>query len=251
MSTIITRIFRDPDEATRAVSALRQYGFADDDISVTGPGPSESEIAGNLVRAGFARRKARHVAPVVRDGATAVSVRAVFGAGAAANAILHRSGPAAAEVADDSDFLVEDQAAPFSSFFRLPVLSHNPAPLSSLLAWRVLSKKQNPNITLSRSAAPLSRSVGLPLLSGEAAPLSRRFGLPVLRDNVTGKRSSLGLPLLTRRGRPFLPVALLARTAAPLSRMFGLKVLSQNPAPLSSALGWRVLTDDKTGRPPH
>jgi hypothetical protein len=256
MSTLITRLFRNTEQATRAVAELRRNGFNDEDINVTGPGPSPGapggEIAASIARAGVSKRAAQAYAADVRDGAVAVSVRAVFGWAATATETLERSGALASAIPDEGDLVVtRDPAAPFSSSLHLPVLSHNPTPLSSLLALRVLSKRQNPRTRLLHAAAPLSSVLHVPTLSGDPAPLSRRLGLSLLRDNITGRsRGSFGLPLLTRRGRPFLPVRLL-RTAAPFSRLFGLKLLSSNPAPLSSALGLPVLTEDDTGKPPH
>ena len=253
MSTLITRLFRNTEQATRAVADLKRYGFDDEDITVTGPGSSSGtptdEIAASIARAGVSRRAAAAYAESVRNGGVTVSVRAVFGWAAIATEVLERSGAVATGISDASD-AETDQAAPFSAALGLPVLSRNPTPLSSLLALRVLSKRQNPGVRLLHAAAPLSRGFGLPTLSGDPAPLSRRLGLTLLQDNVTGKSQVFGLPLLTRRGRPFLPAGLL-RTPAPLSRLLGLKLLSSNPAPLSSALGLRVLTEDDTGKPPH
>jgi hypothetical protein len=251
MSTIVTRFFRDADQAARAVTELRRNGFDDEDISVTDPRPSDEQIAASIAQARVSRRVARDYAEAMRGGAVAVSVRAVFGWAAVATEVLERAGPVTSIVADGSDFVTEDPAAPFSTSLGLPLLVNNPAPLSSLFALRVLSKRQNPNVRLAHEAAPLSRAFGLRALSAEAAPLSRALGLPLLRDNVTGRRWSFGLPLLTRRGRPFFRfLPMLSRNPAPLSRLFGLPLLSRNPAPLSTAMDAPVLTEDHTGRPP-
>ena len=85
MSTIVTRLFRDPEHATQAAAELKRNGFDDEDITVTGPGTPADEIAASIARAGISKRTAETYAASVRDGSVAVSVRAVFGWAAIAN----------------------------------------------------------------------------------------------------------------------------------------------------------------------
>ncbi|MEM8854190.1 MAG: hypothetical protein AAGD34_10865 [Pseudomonadota bacterium] len=92
-----------------------------------------------------------------------------------------------------------------SSSLGFGLLSNNPAPLSSIISWRTLSKP--------KSKGEWKRSFGFPLLSRKAAPFSSMFGMGTLSKPSAKKNTSFGFPMLSRTG-------------APLSRMFGLKVLS-------------------------
>ena len=100
-----------------------------------------------------------------------------------------------------------------------PMLSKNPAPLSSSLGMHTLAK---PN--LSRQAAPLSEITGLPTLSRGRTFLSRLFG-------------ELGSSSFAVFGRNPL-----SHNAAPLSSLFGLATLSVNKGPWTSSFGLRLLS---------
>ena len=96
----------------------------------------------------------------------------------------------------------------FLSTSWFPMISKNPAPLSSMLGLRTISKNDDPGDT----------SFGMPLLSDSAAPLSSKVGMSTTKSNENKDRS------------------------------FGLPTLSSNPAPLSSAIGMPTLTNSKKSK---
>jgi hypothetical protein len=106
--------------------------------------------------------------------------------------------------------------------FGFPMLSRNPAPLSSAFGMHVLAK---PN--LSRQAAPLSEITGLPTLSRGRTFLSRLFG-------------ELGSSSFALFGRNPL-----TRNAAPLSSLFGLSTLSQQKGAWTSSFGLPLLSGNQ------
>ncbi len=103
--------------------------------------------------------------------------------------------------------------APLSTILGLPALSHGRSVLSRLFGELASAHfALFGRSALSSRAAPLSSLVGLKTLSGRSGPSwSRSFGLPIL---TSGSPSSFGLPLLSRN-------------PAPLSSLFGLRVLSR------------------------
>ena len=74
-----------------------------------------------------------------------------------------------------------------SSMFGMPLLSKNPAPLSSVTGMKTLSGEKGYG----------THSFGLPLLSRNPAPLSSMIGMKTLTRRRPGERKrSFGLPLL-------------------------------------------------------
>jgi hypothetical protein len=137
------------------------------------------------------------------------------------------------------------------SRFALPLLSRNPAPLSSALGLEVKKEKQGPN-----APAPFSAYFGFGLLSSRLSVLSRMFrplasprfalfGRNPLTANPAPLSSLIGqstlidspTPLSSRLGR-----AVLSSNPAPLSSKFSLGLLSSGAAPLSAVLCLPVLT---------
>ncbi len=88
-----------------------------------------------------------------------------------------------------------------SKVFGIPLLSNNPAPLSSMFGMKLLKAETHK-----------TSSFGMPLLSSNPAPLSSLFGMKLLtRDKH--KDSSFGFPLLSDN-------------PAPLSSLFSLRLLT-------------------------
>ena len=211
MQSLITRLYRSPEQAAAAAAALRAQWFPADAILVIAPWTEPGPAAAALARFGVSDAAARAHARRVQEGAAAVTVRAHFGQAVPAIRILDRFDPIEAGIADEFQTPFE-RAAPLSAALGLRVLSRNPTPLSSAIGLNVLSPRQNPDVTLIHNPAPLTAAFFVSPLGGGPAPLSRLFGLP-----------------------------LLSRAAAPLSRMLGLQSLSPEPAPLSARLGMRTL----------
>lgn len=137
------------------------------------------------------------------------------------------------------------------SRFGFPLLSRNPAPLSSALGLEVKKDKQGPN-----APAPFSAYFGLKLLSPRLSFLSRMFrplanprfamfGRNPLSSNPAPLSSLIGQSTLMDNPTPLsskLGRAVLSNDPAPLSSKFSLGLLSRNPAPLSSVFSLPVLT---------
>lgn len=91
-----------------------------------------------------------------------------------------------------------------SGKFGWPLLTHNPAPLSSKVGMKVLSEPRKERTS----------SFGLSLLSRNPAPLSSLFAMPTLSRSKGPRRTSFGMPLLSKE-------------PAPLSRLFGIPTLTK------------------------
>ncbi|MBY0331997.1 MAG: hypothetical protein K2X49_15145 [Acetobacteraceae bacterium] len=211
MQSLITRLYRNPEQAAAAAAALRAQWFPADAILVIAPWTEPGPAAAALARFGVSDDAARAHARRVQEGAAAVTVRAPFGQAVPAMRILDRFDPIEADIEDEFQPAFE-RAAPLSAALGLRVLLRDPAPLSEAIGLRVLSRRQNPDVALIHNPAPLTDAFFVSPLGGGPAPLSRLFGLP-----------------------------LLSRVAAPLSRMLGFRTLSQEAAPLSARLGLRTL----------
>jgi len=181
----IVRMYSSGQQAAAAVSALKEWGFPDSAITVIAPDSHASEEAVvSALASGFVERsRARHYAHGVRKGETAVVVRAEFGKGEAATYHLNRADPVSrTEVFREPFVGAWDEAAPFSSIFRLrtvtefrpfgglPTITSRGRTLGTRLGFRELSA----------SNQPTTEGFGMPMLSNSAAPFSSLFKLPVI-----------------------------------------------------------------------
>lgn len=191
MTSTVTRLYKNRETAAQAVEALKKRGFKNHHIEVV----ETAEVPHALHRAGLTRARAEDTARNAGPGATAVLVRAPFGA---ANAALNALDPFDAvdlRRAARPGYRHEDNPSPLSDAMGMKVLiRNNPAPLSHALGLALLSEKQNPDIKLSHEPAPFSKALGMATLSRKQnpdiklshnpAPLSDALGLPVLlRDD--------------------------------------------------------------------
>lgn len=230
MSTTITRLFDDGAQAQSAIARLRLLGFTEQAIHVVAPpappapvdpeaehaapAPAADGIDAALRAAGVQSPAAGTVAARVRQGATAVIVRAPFGQATTAIDTLHAFGGVDLGLPDPYDRAF-NEGTPLSAMFGIPVLTGAAAPLSSGFGVGTLSRSE-PSTTLSPEPAPLSRLLSLPVLSGGGSVGETSMGLPLLSHNPAPLSSLLGLPLLSR-------------SATPLSSALGLHVLHDGP----------------------
>jgi hypothetical protein len=181
----IVRMYSSGQDAAAAVSALKEWGFADSMITVVAPGShaSDDAVVSALASAFVERSRARHYAEGVLKGQTAVVVRAEFGKGEAATYHLNNAGPVSQAEAFREPFVgAWDEAAPFSSIFRLrtitqfrpfgglPTITSRGRTLGERLGFREVSA----------SSQPTTEGFGMPMLSNSAAPFSSIFRLPVI-----------------------------------------------------------------------
>ena len=216
MSTIITRLFESNEHATAVVAELKRNLFTEDSITVVSS--ETNRPVEELMATGLSESAARAYAEGVLRGGKAIVVRAPFGRASLAIRVLDQFSPTDVGVPDTYQSTV-DIAAPLSDWLGLPVLSRNPAPLSSLLGIRTLTEGGT-QTKLIEEPAPLSRALGLPLLSSNPAPLSSAVRLKTLAGGAAPLSSSLRLPLLSNN-------------PSPLSRLLGLPVCVRCDSPIA------------------
>ena len=197
MPTIITRIFRTATEAEAAAEALREESYDPATIAVTEAAPTSAETEAALVRAGLTGPAAKDYANWVQQGGTAVTIRAPFSQAASAMRILKRAGGIATGLPDRHETSVDT----LSAMLCLPLLSHNPAPLSSSLGMTSLGQRQTPKARLIDNPALLSNVLSIPSLGGGPTPLSSIFGLRALSRGAAPLSGLFGLPVLINSSR--------------------------------------------------
>jgi hypothetical protein len=189
-------MYATPELAASAVAKLRQWGFASDVINLVtaaskpGQGAPASAASDDPVQstimAGYVlKAHAKVYAALIRSkGAALVSMHPPFGTGRIAEDLLEQvpTIPTGVDL-KDPDVHLWDEAAPFSSAWRLPVSVKATAPFSAFWVLPVLTRRGR---TLCEAAGvpELSGSsfylFGAPSLSRSAAPLSSLFKLPTL-----------------------------------------------------------------------
>ncbi len=264
MAQTIARIYANHDAAAAALTALRDRGFRNDATHIVDPPETQeatSPDAGTwvdpvletLTKIGIPPEQASIYAERVHQGGVLVAVEAQFGTALLATTVLDGAGPVAVTVpeVEYSTGINWDSPAPLSAALGIPVLLSDATPLSNFLKWPSLKKEPASSASLasiqkqSREAAPLSRSLKLPLLTDDAAPLSAKLKLPVLFEKAAPLSEKMKWKTVFNDPAPLsektkMPV--LSNNPAPLSTKLGLPVLSNNPAPLSSLLKIPVLS---------
>lgn len=235
----ISRLFNAAEDAAAAVEDLKRAGFGGVPIHVVGGTADAKEIEG----LGIAAPVAEGYAGRIRGGATLLAVQPPFGGAERITEIMRRARPGDSGAPDPIEAGGSPApavggagltgATPLSAALQMPVLSSDPAPLSSWLGFRTLTRSQAPAARggaplLSRKAAPLSSAAHVRTLWGSAAPLSSRLGVKTLWQSAAPLSSRLGWKTLLQ-------------SPALLSAKIGGKTLLNNPAPLSSLLGAPVL----------
>lgn len=214
MTTIITRLYRTPDEAEAARDALGAEGCPSGAVSLLASSPDAggSDLAA-IRRAGVYESAAIVYAGHVAEGAALLVVRAPFGTAFRTLEILE-------------DFPDVDVG-----------ISHPDAYVESQASGR--HSKNGEAALLNSDLLLLSEDLMPPALLKNGWTFSHLFGLPLLTNwmptggsLVTGRTtisSYLGLPLLTKRQSP--------RAG-----------LLKSETPFSSALGLPTLSDDSNKR---
>ncbi|MCU0760867.1 MAG: hypothetical protein MUF07_16950 [Steroidobacteraceae bacterium] len=191
----IVRLYATSQAAKAAVANLKRWGFEDELINVVDASSSppanapasaaSSDPVLSAILCGFVLKAHAEVyAREVRAGRTLVSLRAPFGVGGIAEELLDEAGPVPSAVKTSEVLPTWDDAAPFSSALGLPTTVRATAPFSTFWVLPTLTRRGRtlgsalgfPEISssrfifgspsLSRSAAPLSSMLKLPLLSG-------------------------------------------------------------------------------------
>jgi len=224
----ISRIFQDETVALTAVDQLKQSGLAESRISVFSK-TTEGLSVEALTAAGVSGAEAEKYLGRVAAGETLVVADPLFGYGLAVTGILDSAGTS--EVVETHmafEGTEADKATPLSSALNIPVLLHNPTPLSTWMGWRTLSASPAPKASLLHEAAPLSSGIGMKTLSGEAAPFTKLIGQKLLWGKAAPFSEKIGMKVLLDM-------------AAPFSAKINMKTLFHDPAPLSNFLKLPVL----------
>ncbi len=214
------RIYTSQQDASEAVDRLVSDGFNGNDILLLSPtGDHEAQVAAAIASEHLPDSYKSSVSRSLAAGHHVVAINAPFGSSMRAGMIMDSCNPI------DTDTLPSrprNNPSPFSDFLGIPTLSH-----------------ARPGASLANNWS-LSEKLGIPMISHKAMPLSSLFGLKGITASKS-KNSSMGLPLLTRSGKPSLPIGQLTRSKSKNSS-FGLPLLSKNATPLSSMFGMRILS---------
>ena len=245
----VVRLYESPDQAQRALDALRRWGFEPERIAViagattpaagapatttTTTAPTRDESIFTALRsASIPHAQAAQYADALRRGYTLVSVRAPFGTGGLVEDMLGSGATLDASHALHRDTLLpSDVPAPLSDTLGLPTLSERGRTTSEALGLPTIirsGRTASEALGLPTLTHPDHYTLGAPRLSDQAAPLSRMLGLPVLtrRGRTTGE--ALHLPEVTARGGFTFGEPSLFDSPAPFSALFGLPVLARD-----------------------
>ncbi|MEM9174994.1 MAG: hypothetical protein AAGC67_07145 [Myxococcota bacterium] len=221
--------YESTERAREVAQALKAQGFDPATITVVGPqeGRSPSDVIADAKRSdGLPSDQATFAQRAVEQGRGVVSIRPAFGKARVALATLESFGPVAvAEMRADST----DDPSPLSDLLGWPTLSDSSVDASDMAYWSNYTVFGEPRMLkngapfssifrmplLTRSAGPKKSKIGFPLLMNNPAPFSSLFRMPLLSKSQRAGERSFGLPLLSRN-------------ATPASSMLGMRVLSKN-----------------------
>jgi hypothetical protein len=172
MPQTVCRMFPNRRTADAAAADLRLHGYAHVH-AFGGEAGSADTYTDALCKAFVLKAEARLMAPGLADGRGLVVVHTQFGTTGFALRLLDRHGPVESGVpARRAPGPRYDDAAPLSSAMQMPVLTRMTHPFEAFTSLPTLTKG---SWTLSdamqvdarsKRAAPLSNSLGLPLLTG-------------------------------------------------------------------------------------
>jgi len=187
----ISRLYASEENARKAWDELKRRGFADSYI-FTPPAPGTGEAAGpasadsmadDMVKSFIVRSEAAIYARRVTEGASLVTVHAPFSGGLKATTILDRQGPIDSGIPEPRyPSYAWDESAPFSSAFRMPLLTECKLPFEAIVGVPSLLKTTYGSGPPPRpdNPTPFSATLKWPVLSKDPAPLSSFLRLPLL-----------------------------------------------------------------------
>lgn len=187
----ISRLYANEENARKAWDELKRRGYADSYIFTpptrgagdTSVPASAASVAEHMVQSFIVRSEAAIYARRVTEGASLVSVHAPFSGGYKATVILDRYGPIDSGVSEPSSpSYAWDETAPFSSAFRMPLLTNCKLPFEAIVGVPSLLKTTYGSGPRPRpdNPAPFSAALNWRVLSSDPAPLSSFFKLPLL-----------------------------------------------------------------------
>ncbi len=205
MTTIVTRLYANPDQAAAAAAALKSEDFLDRHVHVI----AGDDALGQIQAAGVHQSAALIYAERLKQGAAIVVTHAQFGMALKAAKILNRHGPINSGVKSQDVYIGSVDNRPMYPNKYLPVLLDNTTIFSGLLVPPLTSRNRL-----------FSAMFGLPMLSSKRGP---RASLSSMRFS-----SMLGMPLLTRGKGP--RASLITKNTTPFSTAIGAPTLSSDRA---------------------
>ncbi len=224
------RIFASPENLRQAADRLNEAGFPSQRALIAGElmGQEEqavkSAVADGLLPGHHANISIRSL----KSGRSLLAVRAPFGRGGEAIAIMENSG---AVDADQMPRYYPRNPAPFSDILGIPALADF-EPTTGLASSDWTFSGMLGMGTLSRNQSGKDSSFGFKTLSAAKRPWKNSFGFPMLSRKQEGANSSFGFKTLSGSNRDW-------------NWSFGFPLLSSNPAPFSSLLGIPTLLKDR------
>lgn len=187
----ISRLYATEENARKAWDELKRRGFADVHLFTppargedgTLAAASADSLLDGMLKAYIMRSHAAIYARRVGEGASLVTVHAPFTGGLKASNIVDRYGPIDSGITEPaSPSYAWDEENPFSSAFRLPLLTRCEHPFEEVVGLPSLIKTNYASIGRPRpdNPAPFSAALGLRVLSSDPAPLSSFFKFPLL-----------------------------------------------------------------------
>ena len=210
MTQMLIRIYDSEALGGRVAEHLQSKGFQHvyQFNGPTGKGstgaPARNALVASMMKANVWKSHAETYADRLSKGKSLVLVHAPFGTANKATKVMESYQPTEAGIVepDQHPEMKWEDAAPFSSILKLPILSKN----------------RHPAETFS----------GISSLTKGKAFLSTLIGMPLLSEGLTQRNTSIGMRLLSH-------------SPTPLSSSIGMRTISQSATPLSSMLGLKVL----------
>ncbi len=223
----IVRFFSSEHAARDAVANLAKDGIPGRLAAVISPSPERSaeDVIASVDQSVLPGGYHKSVARALRHGRSVLCVTPPYGKSASAMRILARSG--AVDTETISDYTPSD-AAPFSEFLGLPVLTDGRSHLKLL-----------------RSDWTFSSWFGMGLLSKKATPLSSMFGMKTLSSKTGSQAAGTSVQRMSGTAAPFsskLGMKLLSSKKGSRAAGSAVERMSGNAAPFSGFLGLRVLS---------
>ena len=192
--------------AAAELSEFRQLNGAVHVVEAPSPTSTIDEIAQAVMKFLTPRKEAKILAEGISRGGTLVVVHTPLFAATTVEEYLDQYQPIDSGLrAPEPERFTWDEAAPFSSAFRLPTWLSDPTPFSTFWNLPVLKEDRSAQSEgmetisfFSRKSAMFSGLFGLAMLSDKATPFSNFFGLPLLSSKSAPFSAVLKLPTLLR-----------------------------------------------------
>lgn len=183
----LVRLYATHDVAAKAYALLEEYGLSKEENYINLVTPTSASSVDGLaaaIRDGgrVLASDAKVIAQSVAGGQYLVSLHPPFGSGRIYEDLLDDLGPVGNGVVEEREYLVWDEAAPFSSAFGFPVISKaSPYQFMGLPAIAKSGATTSSWLGLGELADSNFSVFGTPRISSNPGPFSGLFKLPLLK----------------------------------------------------------------------